>query len=262
MKIYIMTDLEGVAGVASDAQVNPGNDPAYKEACRWLTHEVNAAVAGAIAGGAEEVIVNDGHAGGGNFLLDELDPRGKYIWGRPKPVWLPLLDRSVDAVFILGHHAMAGTAYATRDHTQSAAAWFRFTLNGREMGEIGQVAALAGEVGVPVALLTGDNRACDEARKLLGKVETVEVKKALSRECILTVPPQRARVLIQAGAERAVRRLREFKPLRIRPPFTATVEYTLTKYADGLKDISGRKRIGPRKVQFKARTIKGVFALL
>ena len=261
MKLYIMTDMEGVAGVSMDKQVSPGN-PDYTEACRWLTGEVNAAIAGSFEGGATEIIVNDGHMAGRNIVLEELDPRVKCVFGSPQPRWLPELDSSVDAVFAVAHHAMAGTLGAVRDHTQSSATWYRFVLNGREMGEIGQVAALAGQYGAPVALVTGDDKACAEARKLLKKVETVEVKKGITRECTLTVTPAKARELIRAGAVRAMRRMRDFRPLRLKSPFVATVEYTLSMHADRFKEIPGRKRIGARTIRFSARTLDGLFALI
>lgn len=257
-----MTDLEGVAGVAEGRQVASGDDSRYREACRWLTQEVNAAIAGACAAGAREIIVNDGHGGGFNLVLEELDPRARCIIGGPRPEWLPLLDHSVDAVFAIGHHARAGTSAAVRDHTQSSAAWARFTLNGREMGELGQIAALAGAVGVPLTLVTGDDKTCREARQLLGQVETVEVKRGLGRECALTATPARAREMIRAGAERALRGLARSRPYRLRPPFRATVEFTSTLLADARPDVPGRRRTGPRSVEYRARTIKGLFALI
>lgn len=262
MKIYIMTDMEGVAGVAQWHQARPGDTPEYRAAARWQTGEINAALAGAFAGGATEVIVNDAHYGGGNLVFDELDPRGRYIYGRPKPEWLPLLDRTCGGVFIVGQHAMAGTPVAALSHTQSSEAWRKFVLNGVEMGELGQVAALAGAVGVPVALVTGDDKACREAKRLLRQVETVEVKRSLARECIATTTPARARELIRAGAERAVRGIRRFNPLRFRPPYAATLEVTDPKYAARYPEVPGRKRTGPCTVRFSARTMKGLFALI
>ena len=262
MKIYMMTDMEGVAGVAEWHQAKQADTPAYRAAARWQTREINAAIAGAFDGGATEVIVNDSHFGGGNLVFDELDPRGRYVYGHRKPEWLPLLDRSVAGVFIQGQHAMAGTAVAALCHTQSSEAWKKFTLNGIEMGELGQVAALAGAVGVPVVLVTGDDKACREGKRLLKKVETVEVKKSLGRECVATVTPARACELIREGAERAVRNVRKFKPLRLRAPFTATLEFLDPKFMARYPEVPGRKRIGPCTVRFSARTMKGLFALI
>ncbi len=239
MRIYIMTDLEGVAGVLNFADWCTPESRYYEVAKELLTREVNAAIAGFFDGGATEVVVADGHGHGGiNPLL--LDPRAELMRGWPTG-WPLLLDESYDAVAFVGQHAKAGTEYAHLAHTQD---WIYLDLavNGTSVGELGQFALCAGELGVPVIFCTGDRALCQEAQALLPGVETVAVKRgttpgrgdeldadAYSRRntAAIHLHPERARAAIRAGAERAVRRVagERFGLLQLTPPFTQVVRF-------------------------------------
>jgi len=167
-KVFIFTDLEGASGLVSaraGGSIGIEDTPAYQMVRRFLTEDVNAAVKGALEAGASEIIVNDAHGSTNhNVLPDELHPAARLE--RPVPGnWTPGLDRRCDAVFLVGAHAMAGTKNGFLDHTQSSAHIFGWYVNGREVGELGQLAAIAGHFGVPVALVTGDRAATIEAKR-------------------------------------------------------------------------------------------------
>lgn len=137
-KIYIVTDLEGISGVITFTDTGRDTNrsgPRYEAARLLLTEDVNAAVQGAIDGGATEIIVNDGHGGGDNFIMEKLHPGARYFSGGGRISVLDGLDESTDAVMLVGYHAMSGTRKAVLDHTQSSAAWHRYFLNGIEMGD-------------------------------------------------------------------------------------------------------------------------------
>ena len=174
MRIYLMTDLEGVAGVVNHDDWCMATSRYYEMAKELLTREVNAAVEGFFAGGATEIVVADGHGAGGiNPLL--LDPRVEYMRGWPEG-WPLLLDKSYDAVAWVGQHAKAGTPYAHIAHTQ----WFNYldlSINGVSIGEFGQFAMCASELGIPAVFLSGDRAATLEARALFPDIETAEVKR-------------------------------------------------------------------------------------
>lgn len=243
MKVHIFTDLEGVGGVLYWQQVFRDQDrAAYEQACHLLAAEVNAAVDGAIEGGADEVIVWDGHAAQFNLPLEALHPRARYVMGAPTPDLFPLVNEGVDAAFLLGYHAMAGTPGAILAHTWSNDGQ-SLRINGREMGEIGLCAAYAGWYGVPVVFVSGDDKACTEARSLLGDVETVVVKQGLGRHCGLIAPPQVCRDLIRAGARAAVSRPRRVPPLRLDPPFRVEITYTSSDVLDSRSDWEGFERV-------------------
>ena len=248
MKIYVSTDLEGISGVVTWEQTGrEGRNPEYEKARHLLTQDVNAAVEGAIAGGAEEVVVMDGHGGGFNFIPEELDPRASYITGPVRVDICPGLDKSFDAAFLVGYHSMAGTKGGILDHTQSSTTWFNYYINGIKMGEIGQGAVIAGHFKVPVIFVSGDRAACKEAKALLGNVETVAVKEGFTRNCAKILPPARSRELIKEGAGRALKRIKDFKPYIVKPPIEVKLECQNTDVADSY-ERQGWKRIDGRTV--------------
>lgn len=223
MKIFIVTDLEGVSGVVNGEEQCRPTGRYYEEARRLLTAEVNAAVDGLLAAGATEIVVLDGHGPGGLYFPD-LHPEAKAIIGDPVPVGYGM-DDSYDAQVLIGCHAMAGTYAGVLDHTQSSVTIVNYWLNGQSIGEIGTDAAVAGCFGVPTILVTGDEEATQEAKALLGDVEVVAVKKGLSRGAALCLAPAKARQLIREAAARALQRLRDFKPFVMPPPYELKIEY-------------------------------------
>lgn len=252
-KVYIMTDLEGASGLVTargQGQIGTEGSEMYQRYRHFLTQDVNAAVQGAFEGGAAEVVVNDAHGTvDPNVFPHELDERA--LLERPVPGnWLPTLDRTFDAAFIIGAHAMAGTRKGFLDHTQSSTHIFGYWLNGTEVGETGQMAAIAGHFGVPLAFLSGDQAACAEVKKLLGPVETVAVKEGLSRNYARGLHPAAAGKLIRQGAARAMARLAEFRPWILKKPITMRVKYTRSDFAE---EFAARKRLNGRQVD--ARTV-------
>ncbi|NIA06433.1 MAG: aminopeptidase [Actinobacteria bacterium] len=248
MKIYIITDLEGISGILTWEQAGvPEKGSAYHDACRLLTKEVNAAVEGCLAGGAKTIVVLDGHMGGLNFIMDELHAGAEYITGPGRIADLPGLDNSFDAVILIGFHAMAGTKGAILDHTQMSTRWLNYYVNGRKMGEIGQQAVQAGHFAVPVVFVSGDLAATREARELLGDIKTVAVKEGYSRTAARCLPPVRARELIREGVKESLATIDKVNPYVITPPLEITLECQNTDVADAY-EISGCARIDGRTV--------------
>lgn len=236
MKIMIMTDMEGVAGVLNhDDWVQPSGR-FYEKGMRLLTGEVNAAVCGLAQAGVEEIVVVDGHGAGG-IDPELLDLRALLQRGRCEPIWPWGLDRTFDALAFVGQHAKAGTPYSHITHTQ----WFDhrdLRLNGRSIGEYGQLALCAMELGVPTILACGEQALCDEATALTPGVETVAVKRGLlpdglddldtdayrlAKLSALHLSPEAVRERIRDGAIKAVERLRRgpcaFRYPTLPPPF-------------------------------------------
>ena len=240
-KIYVMTDLEGVAGVADADNWIYAQARYYGLAKDLLTSEVNAAVEGFLAAGVEEILVVDGH-GPGAIFPHKLHPRALYQRGWDG--WPLSLDKSFDAVAWVGQHAKAGTLRAHLAHTQSFA-YADFTINGVSVGEFGQFAMCASELGVRAIFGAGDYAFTLEAQTLVPGIETVWVKKGLQRasggELDVTayahhntaachLSPKFACERIRAGAERAVKRAREEKFGLI--PLKAPVECTMVLRPD------------------------------
>lgn len=223
-RIFILTDLEGVGGVNdADEQLLPGQRR-FEESRRLLAGELNAAIEGAFAAGASEVVVWDGHDGSRTLSVDLIDRRAKLIQGKPTPANYYLSEKAYDGIIFVGQHAMAGAPNSILAHTQSFEVK-RLTINGKPVGEIGQTAAIAGHFGIPVIMLTGDEAACQEIRELQPKAITVAVKRLVGRASALSLSHEEARRQIQAAAREAVSRVREFEPWRIPGPVELKFEY-------------------------------------
>lgn len=253
MRIYISVDMEGISGVVLKEQVFKGT-PEYAEARMLLVRDANAAVQGAIEGGATEVLVKDAHGSGFNFPIEELHPKAEYIMGRSIERF-PSLEE-FDAMFLVGYHAMSGTPRAVRDHTMSSAAWQQFFLNGEEMGEVGIDAAHAGALGVPIALVTGDDKVCAEAQALLGPIPVAVVKRGLARHAARILAPSTARELIRTKAREAVGVAKDLKPFRVEGPCEIRLRYASTDLVDGIRlDGERVERVDGQTVVFRGSDV-------
>jgi D-amino peptidase len=220
MKIYVSADIEGIAGVVSPLHGQPGN-PEYERARRLMTEEVSAAVAGAFDAGASEVLVNDSHGPMTNILPELLDERADLILGRPKPMGMAAgLDSSFDAVFLVGHHSRAG-GRGVLAHTTNGFAFREVRLAGRPFGEPAVYGAWAGHLGVPVALVTGDDRTEAENRELFPEAAFAVVKTALGARAARALSPARAHRTIRDAAATALGRLSVMRPFTLPGPFVA-----------------------------------------
>jgi D-amino peptidase len=244
MRVYISVDMEGVAGVVHAEQTRrTGHD--YEQARRWMTAEANAAVAGAFAGGATAVLVNDSHGDMRNLLLDVLDARAEILTGSLKPLSMVQgVAPEFGVALFIGYHAGAGSRGGILDHTYFGRVVARCRVGGRDFNETALNAAVCGEHGVPVGLVTGDGTTCQQARELLGEVETVAVKEAISRYAARGLTPIRAREAIREGAMQAVQRARkgDFRPFRPPPPLALEVEFANSACADVVELLPGTAR--------------------
>lgn len=261
MKIYISADLEGIAGVVSDEQRSrKGLD--YQMARRWMAQEVNAAVEGAIQAGAQEIVVNDAHAGAINLALSDLHERVALISGGNKPLgMMEGIQAGFDAAFFIGYHAMRGTQNACLDHTYSEKRIIAVRVNGTAYGELGINAAVAGHFGVPVVLVSGDARAVEEAGTCLGEVVGVVVKEGIGRGAAKSLSQARVHQLLRQGAQRALEDLSRYQPLVFPSPIALEVEFVGTQHADGAELLPGVERTGSRTVAAKGEDFLGIFRL-
>src|SRR5213082_1460826 len=206
MRVHIISDMEGVAGIVKWEQTN-GGEPMYEEGRRLYTEEINAAVRGARAAGATEIVVMDCHGAGkgwtfNSLIPDLLDPSCEYVVQQEWTEYTEFLEQGCDAALLVGMHAMAGTPDGVLSHTVSGEAWQNLRFNGALVGETGINAALCGNWGCPVLLVTGDRAVCGEARALVGEaLTTVEVKAGLGRYSARSLPALRAREAIEDGAK-------------------------------------------------------------
>ncbi|MFQ6049238.1 MAG: M55 family metallopeptidase [Phycisphaerae bacterium] len=251
MKIYIMTDLEGISGVAEAGYTDQAS-PFYQDARRYLMGDLNAAIAGCFDAGADEVIVKDGHHNGRNFIMDQLDPRAVHDYSAG--AWTGILDDSFDATMIIGQHAMAGTLNGFLDHTMSSTTWWQYSINGRPHGELGMWAAIAGHYNVPLIFISGDQAACEEARAFIPNIQTVSVKHGQGRNRAQCKPVGQCQDQIRAGARRAIQNLQKIQPYKIELPATVELIYCRSDMADSAASRPHVQRIDARTVRKTAET--------
>lgn len=253
MRVLIMTDMEGVSGIVVWEQVN-GGAPMYEEGRRLYTEEINAAVRGAKAAGATEIVVVDCHGAGGGWTFNSLVPElldpdcdwvAHHAWSR----YTELLEKGCDACLLVGMHARAGTPDGVLCHTISTTTWRNLWFNDDLVGESGINAALCGHYGVPILLVTGDEATCREVSDLLGSgLTTVAVKKGLTRYSARQIPPTRARKMIEDGARTALQNLKAVRPYVPAKPTTITIDLGTVDSAEQFRGRYGVEIVEPLKV--------------
>ena len=219
LKVFISVDMEGVTGVVNvDDARRSGKDYDYFR--QTMTREANAAIEGALAAGATEIVVRDSHGSGLNLLPEMLNRNSKLLrdWSEGPMSMMEGIDESYDAAVYVGYHARAGTANGVLDHTSSGDV-IDVSVNGISMPETGYNALMAGHYGVPVVFVAGDKAVCDQAEELLRNVETVAVKEGIGAAA-LNLHPEVAREQIREGVERALRNLDDYEPYTLSAPYT------------------------------------------
>jgi D-amino peptidase len=205
----ISADMEGATGVTWTADVEVGTEQ-WQRFRRMFTGDVNACVEGLFAGGATDVLVNEAHSSQRNILLEDLDTRARLLTGKHKPLsMMQGVDSGMDGAVFLGYHAAAGLE-GVLSHTylpnQITGVW----LDGVRASEGRLNAALAAEHGVPVLLVTGDDRTCEDAAGYDPAAETVAVKECVSRYAAICMPPAVTATMISDAAHTGMVRAGRF----------------------------------------------------
>jgi len=242
VKVYIATDMEGIAGIVDRAQISPpGVD--FERGRRLLTEEANAAVRGALAAGATEVVVSGGHGGNGmrNIIDERLHPAAWLVSGDTRRSMMDGLDASFDAAVLVGFHTRHGRS-GVLDHTITARDIYEVRVAGRPVGEIGLNGLAAGAQGVPVVLVSGDDRLSAETQEWFPWAVPVVVKYAIGRHAARCMHPARAQALIERGTADALQRLDRMRPLRTPAPVAVEVQFKRTAHADEAERAPGAQR--------------------
>ncbi|MGH3322074.1 MAG: M55 family metallopeptidase [Streptosporangiaceae bacterium] len=257
MRVHIISDMEGIAGICRWGQVTAG-EPLYEEGRRLYTEEVNATVRGAFNAGATEAVVMDCHGAGSdssfNSLIPEaLDPRCEYVIQHAWTEYTGALEAGCDAALLVGMHAMAGTPDGVLSHTVSSTRWYNLRFNGVLVGETGINAAFCGTWGCPVAMVTGDRATCVEAGALLGdEVATAQVKVGFGRYSARHLTPPAARELIETTAAKSLADLSRLTPYDPGKPCEINVELADPEDAHAYMKKEAVRRVDPRVLSIEA----------
>jgi D-amino peptidase len=260
MRVYVSVDMEGLAGVSHPAQTvfgPSGIDRAdYDRSRALMAGETNAAIEGALAAGATEIVVNDSHWQMRNLRAEDVHPAARLIIG-DKPYSMTQGvggsgDEAFDAAVFIGYHAGAGHPTGVIGHTYSSRTIAQVRVDGVPHNEAGINALRLGQFGVPVALVSGDDALAGEVELLLPWAERVIVKRALGPHLAESLAPERARDAIRGGVDRALARLDELPPY-VRPaPLSCEIDFLQPVMAEFAATPPGVERIGPRSVAFTA----------
>jgi D-amino peptidase len=257
MNIFISADIEGVTGLSTWSQcggVEAGSE--YQWARQMMAGDVNAAIRGARRAGATRIVVKDSHGNSKNLIARDLEPNVELISGVGSggtDGMMQGIDVAFDLAFLVGYHARAGTHRGIMCHTITGRV-HRLWINDLEIGEIGISSAIAGVFNVPIALVVSDLAGCNEASELLKNVETVSVKEGLGRHMGRMMHPHQTSALIEAGAERAVQRSKEFEPWSIPAPYTLKIEFNRDEECDYAERYPGTKRLDSYTIQCQFAT--------
>jgi D-amino peptidase len=250
VRIYISADMEGVVGVVTGEQLGPQGFE-YQRFREFMTQEVNAAIQGAIDGGATEIVVSDSHGNGQNLLIEKL-PRGILLvrsWPRPLGMMQGIDSTFAGAVFI-GYHSGTTNPEGVRAHTLSSARLTDVKLNGVSMSEAGINAAIAGHFNVPVIMVSGDDVVVKETTALLGNIEGAVVKWASGFHSAKTIMPEASYQLIREKVQKAVSRIRDFKPYKLTTPVKLEVRFKNYRPSEVLSYLSIVERPDAHSIRF------------
>lgn len=258
-RLFIAADIEGVAGVAGLEHLGP-KGVEWASARAWMTAEVSAAARVALESGYDEVIVADGHGNALNVLPDALPARTRLVRAWPRTLLqMEGIDApGVDACFMLGFHGAASAPSGFLSHTYHGGLFADLRLNDVSASEPYINAALAGELGVPTLLITGDDAACSQLRKAMPAIEQCIVKESCSWSSASSVRPEESAQLIAAAAERALKRPRPDCTLKLRPPFILDMEFKNRVTAGLLGQLPCFETIGAGVARFRAATMRDV----
>ncbi|MET9772298.1 M55 family metallopeptidase [Streptomyces sp. NPDC006415] len=253
MKALISVDMEGISGIVHSSETNPERYD-YQRGRELMTAEANAVIEGVLdAEPTADVLVADAHGTFRNLLLEQLDRRARLVRGKPRALnMLAGLDADTDAALFVGYHVRAGEGPGVLAHTMNGEI-LDVRVTGRPLGEIGLNAAMAGHLGVPVVLLSGDDAACAEMADLVPGTVTVAVKEALGMAAAVTLHPEEARDRLRRAAADAVSRRTEIPPLALTGPLDVEVDLASPHTIDLATLVPGVSRTaGARTVAFTA----------
>lgn len=262
LKIYISADMEGLAGAVTGEQLGTGGFE-YQRFREFMTAEVNAAIDAARAAGATEILVSDSHGNGQSLLIEKLPSDVMVVRSWPRPLgMMDGIDETFDGAIFIGYHSSTSNRRGVRAHTMSSANVTELRLNGIAMSEAGLNAAIAGEFGVPIILVSGDDVAVAETQVIIGEVEGAVVKWARGFHSARTLTPEAAQEVIRTRVASAISRIDDFEPYVLERPIE--VELSLKHYrpVELLGYLPNVERLSSHSVRFTADDMEQVSRFL
>jgi D-amino peptidase len=259
-KVFISVDMEGISGISGSDQLSAGAAE-YNRSRKLMADDVNAAVRGARAGGATEIIVNDAHGSMRNLRLEDLDPFATLISHNFKRYGMVEgLDESFHAAIFIGYHAKAGTPTGLFAHTGSGTV-ADVRVNGQSLGEGGLNTLMAGWHGVPVVLVTGDDVAVKQVVETATNARTVVVKRAINQRAVELRSFAVVHKEIEAAARDAVARAQRIQPVR-ESIYKVQVQLRDILIPEAAEVLPGMTRLAQDTIAFETNSMPQAYALI
>jgi D-amino peptidase len=255
-KLYISADMEGVAGVVSEQQLGPAGFE-YERFREFMTAEVTTVIETAFAAGVSEIVVSDSHGNGQNLLVEKLPQRNVTVirsWPRPL-MMMQGIDGSFAGAILLGYHTSTHNSAGVRAHTISSARLADVRMNDVPVGEAEISAAIAGHFGVPVVMVSGDDQVVKEVTAAIGNIEGAVVKWASGFHSARTLTPGEAKAALREATQRALGRLKDFKPYAVKAPIRLDVRFKNYRPAEILSYLPIVERLDSHTVRFVGKDI-------
>ena len=250
LKVYISADMEGVVGVVTSDQLGLSGFE-YQRFRAIMTREVNAAIDAAREMGATEILISDSHGNGENLLIEDLPADVQLIRSWPRPhMMMEGIDETFDAAIFIGYHSSMTNTRGVRAHTISSANLTAVRLNGVEMLEASINAAIAGDFGVPVVMISGDDAVVEEAQRVVGDMEGAVVKWLLGFHSARTLMPEMSYSLIGERVKAALGRLGDFRPYRMEGPIELEISFKNYMPAELMAYLPNVDRVDSHTIRF------------
>jgi len=262
LKVFISADMEGVAGAVTPEQLGPTGFE-YNRFREFMTEEVLAAIEGARAAGATEIVVADSHGNMQNLLIDRLPADVTVVRGSPRPLsMMQGIDSTFAAAVFIGYHSAATNQEGVRAHTMSSARYAAVKLNGTPIAESAMNAAIAGHFGVPIVMISGDDAAVAELQAVVPGVEGAVVKRAIGFHAAATMTPEAARALIRDRVRAGIAKRAEIGPRRVQTPVRMELTFKNYRPAEILAYLPIVERAADRTIAYTAPTILDISRFL
>ncbi len=253
LKVHISVDMEGIAGAVTGDRLGPTGFE-YGRFREFMTQEALAAVAAAREAGATEILVADSHGNGENLLIEQFPPDVRIVRSWPRELEMMAgIDSTFDVAIFIGYHASTSNVTGVRAHTFSSATLTKVTLNGVEMSEGSWNAAVAGHFNVPVVMVSGDDAAVAEIRRVIGNAEGVETKRSLGFHSAAVLTPAAVQGLIGPAVKAGLARRATLSPYKPQGPLVVEVSFKNYLPAEVLAYLPMFERADAHTVRFRPR---------
>lgn len=257
MKVFISCDIEGITTTTTWSETHTQSEPAIAAAhARQMTAEVKAACEGAIAAGADYILVKDAHGSGTNIDVTQLPEcvEVQRNWtGHPYGMAQGVESQRFDAAMFVGYHNAAGRDGNPLSHTMTLAPlWIK--INGVKTSEFMLYSWACALEGTPTVFLAGDDQLCTDSAALHPMLKTVSVKKG-DASATRSISPSLACKLIREESEKALRQDLSQALCQLPQKFTVQICYRDHHKATKMSYYPGFKKIEDNIIEFKTKDL-------